>query len=111
MDRHFAREAEVDMLVGCERAAGDDRLLRNRGQIAVDRACRQRFGFDPRQRQQLVDEMRGALDAGVEIIVGRKARRLIVRAARDVQLQLECGKRCAKLVRGVGGEPALRAER
>ena len=49
--RRLARETEIDVPLRRERAAGDDRILRNRNEIAIDGARCERFGLDARERQ------------------------------------------------------------
>ena len=85
--------------------------LRERDEVAVGALLRERFGLDARERQQLLDEVRCARDAGVEIVERGCARRTPIVAAREIELQLQRGERRAQLVRGIGGEAPLRGQR
>ena len=70
-----------------------------------------RVGLEARHRQQLVDEMRGAVHARLELAHCARPVCIVLRALGEADLQLQCGKRRAQLVRGIRGEPALGGQR
>ena len=74
------------LLVASERRARDDRVLRQRREVDRRIVARgRRFGLEPRHGQQLVDEMRGAIDARVQFGEGAFARAAssVARSARS----------------------------
>ena len=77
----------------------------HRGERPLDR-----FGLEPRHREQLLGEMRGALDAQLELRQGCLALLLRACGLEQLDLQLDRGERRAQLVRGIGRELALRRE-
>ena len=85
--------------------------LASRHEIAVAEILRQRLGLESRHRQQLLDQVRCAVDAVFQFGQRRGARGGVGRALRELDLQLQRGERRAQFVRGVGGEAALRVER
>ena len=73
--------------------------------------ARQRLGLEPRHRQQLLDQPRRAVDAGLEFGHRRGARRRVGRALGEFDLQRQRRERRAQFVRGVRRESPLRGER
>ena len=114
-------------------ARDDDRLRRRRSSNSLPRSsangciaasasrassprstgssAKRRAGLAARQRQQLLDEASGAVDALAERLDRRRARGVVAGAAQQPQLQLQRRQRRAQLVRGVGDEGALAVER
>ncbi len=65
-------------------------------------------GLQPRQRQQLLDQPRGAVAARERGLERVAAPRVVGLGQRHLGLGADGGDRRAQFVRGIGGEPALR---
>jgi hypothetical protein len=79
------------------------------GRPAAWRAVRGR-GFLARQHQQLLDQARGAVDAGGQAADGHLARFRRIGAVQALRLQAQRGQRRAQFVGGVGDEVLLGVE-
>ena len=64
----------------------------------------------PRQGEQLLDQARGALDAGRQAFDGGRPRGIVARTLQALQLQAQCGQGGPQLVRGVGHKVLLSLE-
>ena len=113
-DRRGRRRAQARGRSPCRRRAPRARRSHrcaSADEIAVAALLRERLGLHARERQQLLDDVRRARHAGFEVVERGLRRPACRRAAREIELQLERCERRAQLVRGVGGEAALRGQR
>ncbi len=107
----LAGNAEVDAARRGNRGVVADDAARELAQVHRRERPLGDAGLLARERQQLLDEMRRAGEARLELGERAAPLRLGRRALGDLRLQVHGGERRAQFVRGVGDECALRAER
>ena len=106
-----ARHAEIDGARGGDRRVLAHDAPRELAQVDRREAALDDAGLLAREREHLLDEMRRTHEAGFQLRERRSPIRVVVGPFGQLRLQVDRGERRPELVRRVGDERSLRAER